>query len=170
MKRSISKSKKKKQSKLQRWLIKNSIIYRSARKFLKSKFGLVFISIIAFAFVLYLSFHLMNVSQVKRVLRGFEQALKQGNSENVFAYLNLGEDNPYRPTLPDISSLIEQKIFFEFRIKRLRFSQKYRWGEVEAEVETISDKERQDSFQGRILLNKKRKGFFSWEIAGVESY
>ncbi|MGD2246397.1 MAG: hypothetical protein PVI11_07620 [Candidatus Aminicenantes bacterium] len=171
MKKSGSKSKKKKpKSRVHKWLIKNSIVYRSGRKFFKTKLGLIFISAALLVGIAFLSFHMLNVYNVKRALRGFEQAFKEGNKERVLAFLELSADNPYRLTLPDVSSLIEEKVFFDFQIERLNFSNQYRWGEVEAVVKTISDMTQLDTFQGRILFIKQGKSLFSWKIAGVESY
>ena len=170
MKKSGTKSRKKKPNRLHRWLIKNSIFYRSGRKFLKSKFGFFFLSAATLFLVLFLTFHLLNVYHVKRVVRGFERALEEGEQKSVMSFLDLRKENPYRMTFPNISVLIEQKIFFQIKIKRLKFSQKYKWGEVEATIETLKQSSRLDSFDGRLLFNKLEKRLFSWEIAGLESY
>ena len=150
--------------------MKNSILYRSGRKFVKSTFGRAFVSLVLVLALLYLSFHWLNVYNVRKVLRGFENALKDGNEDKAMAFLDKSADNPYRLTFPDVSVLIQESVFFSFAIKKIRFSQKYRWGEMEASVETYEGQNPIDSFQGRILFSKQKKSLFHWKMAGVESY
>ena len=164
------KKKKKSKSKAHKWFMKNSIIYRSGRKFVKSTFGRVFVSLVLVLVIIFLSFHWLNIYNVRKVLRGFENALKDGNEDKAVAYLDRSADNPYRLTFPDVSALIQENVFFSFKIGKIRFSQRYRWGEMEASVETFEGQNPIDSFHGRILFSKQDKSLFRWKMAGVESY
>jgi hypothetical protein len=164
------KKKKKPKSRVHRWLMKNSIVYRSGRKFVKSKFGLVLVSLAVILAIIFLSFHLINVYNIRNILRGFEHALKDGNEDKALTFLDMSADNPYRLTFPDVVSLIRDDVYFTYQIEKIRFSQRYRWGEMETAVETFDGQNPIDSFQGRILFSKQEKRLFRWKIAGVESY
>ncbi|MFW6131878.1 MAG: hypothetical protein ACOC5F_04710 [Candidatus Aminicenantaceae bacterium] len=163
-------NKKKKPNRLHKWLIKNSIIYRSGRKILKSKTGKACVSLIAFLLIIFLSFHFINVYNVKNKVKILEETLREGNIGNISEWVDFSSENPYKETLPDFDSLIEQKIFFDISIKNMNFSRHYKWAEIDVKVDSFEKKEKLDSFEGRILLQKNTSHLFSWKIVGLESY
>lgn len=160
--------KKKSPGKVHKWMMKNSIIYKSGRKFFKSTSGKITLLVILFILFLGGSFHLANILGVRNTVRSFSGSMMEGDIGQVRKWVDDSADNPYRRTFPDFSSLIEEKTYYDIDVEKVRFSRRYSWAEADVDVRTLQNRQAVEHFQGTLLL-QKGKGLFSWKIAGMET-
>ena len=167
---SVKTKKRSRLNRINRWLEKNSIIYRSTKRLLKKKVGRILASFILLIGIFYILFSMFNRFYIKDIVKNWEAAINLKNKKEVVRYLDYSKDNEYRATFPDFESIFNQNISFKFDILNVDIANFFSWAEIDVMVNTFKNNQSIGNFKGRILMRKEKISFLSWKIVGLESY
>lgn len=155
--------------KIDRWLFKNSIIYRTGKKLIGSRAGLLIaISIIAIALIYFINYKIA-ISGVTKTIYMWVEGINQKKVDVIRSISDYSDNNPYRITLPNIDFVFQNNSEIDLiDIKRIELNFTLSRSICHLVLGYTQDGINQN-WSAIFRLRKVRRGLLGkWRIFGIE--